>query len=215
MYNIDNAGNGNKTRVLQMGGCHIVKIESIKIKNFRSYKEEVTIGFSDLTVLVGRNDIGKSTILEALDIFFNDGSGVTKLDKSDINIQASANNDNEIVISVCFSELPKSVIIDSSVSTTLAEEYMLNSEGLLEVSKKYKNGGKASVFIRAKHPTNPGCKDLLLKKNTELKHIISALGIECENQNINATMRNTIWEYYANDLALQDVEIDVSKEDAK
>ena len=47
----------------------IVKMESIKIKNFRSYKEETIIRFDDLTVLVGRNDIGKSTILEALDIF--------------------------------------------------------------------------------------------------------------------------------------------------
>ena len=53
-----------------------MKIESIKVKNFRSYREETKICFEDLTVLVGRNDIGKSTILEALDIFFNDGNGV-------------------------------------------------------------------------------------------------------------------------------------------
>ena len=89
-----------------------MKIESIKIKNFRSYKEEKVICFDDLTVLVGRNDIGKSTILEALDIFFNDGGGVIKIDKTDLNIQASKNGDNETVISVCFSELPESIIID-------------------------------------------------------------------------------------------------------
>lgn len=46
-----------------------MKIESLKIKNFRSYREETIIHFDDLTVLVGKNDIGKSTILEALDIF--------------------------------------------------------------------------------------------------------------------------------------------------
>lgn len=192
-----------------------MKIESIKIKNFRSYKEETVICFNNLTVLVGKNDIGKSTILEALDIFFNDGNGVIKLDKTDLNIQASRNNDNETIISVCFSELPESIIIDSAVQTTLTDEYMLNSDGLLEVVKKYKNGGKASVFIRAKHPTNPDCKDLLLKKNTELKHIITSKGIECENQSINAVMRSAVWGYYADDLALQDIEIDVSKEDAK
>lgn len=192
-----------------------MKIETIKIKNFRSYKEETLIRLDDLTVLVGRNDIGKSTILEALDIFFNDGNGVIKIDKTDLNIQALRNDDNETIISICFSELPGSIIIDSTVQTTLADEYMLNSDGLLEVVKKYKNGGKASVFIRAKHPTNPDCKDLLLKKNTDLKRIITGKGIECENQSINATMRSAIWNHYADDLDLQDTEIDVSKEDAK
>ena len=99
-----------------------MKIESIKIKNFRSYKDETVIGFNNLTVLVGRNDIGKSTILEALDIFFNDGNGVIKIDKIDLNIQASRNGDNETVISACFSELPESIIIDSAMQTTLASE---------------------------------------------------------------------------------------------
>lgn len=58
---------------------------------------------------------------------------------------------------------------------------MLNEDGLLEVVKKYKNGGKASVFIRAIHSMNPDCKDLLLKKNAELKGIVKVIGIECEN----------------------------------
>ena len=47
-----------------------MKIVSVKIKNFRGYEEEENIKFDDLTVFVGKNDVGKSTILEALDIFF-------------------------------------------------------------------------------------------------------------------------------------------------
>ena len=77
-----------------------MKIESIKMKNFRSYKEETEIYFDDLTVLVGKNDIGKSTILEALDIFFNDGNSVIKIDKTDLNTHASRDGDSETVISV-------------------------------------------------------------------------------------------------------------------
>lgn len=192
-----------------------MKIKSIKIKNFRSYKEEITICFNDLVVLVGKNDIGKSTILEALDIFFNDGNGVVKIDKTDLNVHALRNGDNETVISVCFSELPKSIIIDSTVQTTLDSEHMLNSDGFLEVVKKYKSGGKASVFIRAYHPTNADCKDLLLKRNDDLKRIINDKKIECKNQSVNAIMRKSIWEHYANELDLQNIEIDVSKEDAK
>ena len=65
-----------------------MKIHSIKIRNFRSYKNEIEIELNNLTALVGKNDIGKSTILEALDIFFNDGKGVTKLDKADLNVES-------------------------------------------------------------------------------------------------------------------------------
>ncbi len=46
-----------------------MKIHSLKLKNFRGYKDELSISFGDLTAFVGRNDVGKSTILEALDIF--------------------------------------------------------------------------------------------------------------------------------------------------
>ena len=103
-----------------------MNIKRIRIKNFRSYKDEVEIEFSNLTAFVGKNDIGKSTILEALDIFFNEGKGVIKLDKDDINKQAFANEENEITISVCFEELPQKIIIDSTNETTLQAEYLLN-----------------------------------------------------------------------------------------
>ena len=46
-----------------------MKIKQVKISNFRSYKKEVIINFNDLNIFVGKNDIRKSTILEALDIF--------------------------------------------------------------------------------------------------------------------------------------------------
>lgn len=192
-----------------------MKIKSVKVKNFRGYKDETKIDFDDLTVFVGKNDVGKSTILEALDIFFNDGNGVIKLDKSDLNISAVKKNNVETEISVCFTDLPEKIVIDSTVQTKLTDEYMLNSDGLLEIVKKYKNGGKASVFIKAHHPTHPDCKDLLLKKNAELKNIIKERKIDCEDQKVNAQMRRAIWNSCSADLALSTIEIDASKEDAK
>src|SRR5690554_5077532 len=139
-----------------------MKIKTIKIKNFRSYKDEVQIEFGDLTAFVGKNDIGKSTVLEALDIFFNDGKGIVKLDKDDVNKQALAAGDTETIISVCFEELPTSIVIDSTNQTTLQDEYLLNSNSQLEIVKKYSNGGKEKVFVCANHPTASSCKDLLL-----------------------------------------------------
>ena len=91
-----------------------MRIKTVKIKNFRGYKDEVEIQFGNLTAFVGKNDIGKSTVLEALDIFFNDSKGVIKIDKDDINKQALAINDTETIISVCFEELPENIIIDAT-----------------------------------------------------------------------------------------------------
>lgn len=192
-----------------------MKLIKLKIKNFRSYKEEVTVNLDNLTVFVGKNDIGKSTILEALDIFFNDNKGAVKLDKDDINKSALADGDNTIFISAVFSDLPERIIIDTTNETSFVSEYLLNSEGNLEITKKYSNAGAAKVFIKAYHPTNASCTDLLLKKITDYRRIIQDNNIECTNQTINAVMRNAIWSHFAEDLQLQEIDIDTSKEDAK
>ncbi|MDO6490165.1 MULTISPECIES: ATP-binding protein [unclassified Cellulophaga] len=192
-----------------------MKIKTIKIQNFRSYQNEVEIEFGDLTTFVGKNDIGKSTVLEALDIFFNCGKGVVKLDKDDVNKQALANGNKETIISVCFEELPTNIVIDSTNQTTLQNEYLLNSNNQLEIVKKYSNGGKEKVFVKANHPTGNNCKDLLLKKNTDLQKIIRDNSITCSNQTINAVMRTAIWQHYTSDLGLSEIEIDVTKGDTK
>lgn len=50
-----------------------MKIKTITLKNFRAYKDETVVELGDLTTFVGKNDIGKSTVLEALDIFLTMG----------------------------------------------------------------------------------------------------------------------------------------------
>ena len=192
-----------------------MKIDSIKISNFRGYAKEIEVAFDDLTVFVGKNDIGKSTLLEALDIFFNDGKGAIKMDKTDVNNQESQNDNLETVISVRFKELPHTIVIDSTVETSLHDEYMLNENNLLEVVKKYKNGGAPKIYIRALHPTNPKCNELLLKKNADLKKILVAENIECESQTINTLMRKEIWKHFKDELQIESIEIDVAKEDAR
>lgn len=39
--------------------------------------------------------------------FFNDGKGAVKIDKTDVNIYAAREDDQETIISVTFSELPE------------------------------------------------------------------------------------------------------------
>lgn len=149
-----------------------MKIKNVAIKNFRGYSDEINSDFEDLTAFVGKNDIGKSTILEALDIFFNDGKGVTKLDKADLNVESKARQETDISIRVCFTDLPEKIVIDTTNETSLSAEYLLNSDGLLEVVKRYPNAGTPKVFICAMHPTNPECADLLTKKDSDLRKII-------------------------------------------
>lgn len=195
-----------------------MKIKRVKIKNFRGYKDEVEINFNDLTVFVGKNDIGKSTVLEALDIFFNEGNssnGVIKIDKDDINKQGLGEGNNIVEISVVFDEFPEEIIIDSTNPTSLADEYLLNSQNELEIIKKFPNAGKAKVYIKANHPTGEGCDNLLLKKQADLRNLISDGEIECENRSKNAIMRSAIWRHHAGNLELDEIEIDASKEDAK
>ena len=192
-----------------------MKIKKLKLKNFRAYKDETVIEFGNLTAFVGKNDIGKSTILEALDIFFNENKGIVKIDQNDVNKSAKNVGDEEIIISVVFDDLPEKIIIDATNETTLKDEFLLNTEGLLEVIKKYPNGGKEKVFIKAMHPSNPNCSNLLLKKHNELKEILSDFKIECPDQTRNAAIRKAIWDYFRADLQLKETEIDISKEDAK
>ena len=48
-----------------------MKIKRVKIRNYKTIKN-ITVNFSpDITLVVGKNNIGKSNVLKALEIFFN------------------------------------------------------------------------------------------------------------------------------------------------
>ena len=129
-----------------------MKIKSVILENFRGYQSRQVINMSNFTAFVGKNDVGKSTVLEALDIFFNDGKGVVPMDVSDVNVNArvaAGNNPIDIVIGVTFAELPAEVVLDDNNRTNLSDEYLLDENGELTIIKKYPNGGKAKTFIYA------------------------------------------------------------------
>ena len=47
-----------------------MRLIGLNIENFRCYKKPISVRFNDLTALVGTNDVGKSSIMDALAIFF-------------------------------------------------------------------------------------------------------------------------------------------------
>lgn len=76
-----------------------MKIQSVRIKNFRALKD-VTIPFDSVTTFIGPNGAGKSTVLRALDWFFNGKPG--SLTEKDCSFGAT---DEEIEVQVTFAEL--------------------------------------------------------------------------------------------------------------
>lgn len=191
-----------------------MKIKTVTVNRFRGYAQPVTVEVDDLLVLVGKNDIGKSTILEALDIFFNEGKGCVKIEKDDINKESLAKGEDCIEIAVEFADLPTSILIDATNETTLQDEFLTTASGTLQVIKRFPNAGKEKVFIRANHPANPQCKDLLLKKISELKKILDEAGLDCPDKTKNAELRKAIW-HGQDDLQLEIQDIEIAKIDSK
>ncbi|MFW0170308.1 AAA family ATPase [Rothia sp. P4278] len=107
-----------------------MRLESMTIQNFRGYQEEQKITFSDLTTFVGKNDAGKSTVLEALSIFFGDGT--VKPDLTDFNVFTNSDN---FEIGCTFSDLPDEIVIDSNAKTNLGSEFLLDNNDMLTVKK--------------------------------------------------------------------------------
>lgn len=189
-----------------------MKLKTLYLKNFRCYKDAISIDFDDLTTFIGKNDIGKSTILEALEIFFN--NDLVKIDSSDANIHG----EKEVVISCDFCELPVELILDSGEKTNLTDEFLTINTDILRIKKVYdcsKSKVSPIVYIVANHPSADGVDNLLSLKEKELQQIIrdKALGVPLKG---NPAMRKAIWNSVEN-LQIKECEIEVSKtkEDGK
>lgn len=194
-----------------------MRLKSVKLKNFRCYRTETEVNFNNLSVFIGKNDAGKSSILEALEVFFN--NAVVKIEREDLNVDALAAGENKIEITCTFTQLPTQLIIDAVNPTTLQAEHLLNVNGDLEIKKVYPctaASPKEQVFIVANHPTVANGNDLLLLKKKELKERATQLTIPAANYNgnINSTIRNAIWNFLGA-LNLGRVEIQVDNAEAK
>ncbi|CRL49488.1 ATP-binding protein [Pseudomonas sp. URMO17WK12:I11] len=186
-----------------------MKLAQIRLRNFRCYKDEVSLDFGDMTALIGRNDAGKSTIMEALDIFFNDGLP----DKHDAS---KTGNAADLCIIAVFEDLPESLVLDQTQPTSLADEYLLNADGKLEIHKVF-NGGLekpklTNLKIIAVHPTAARVNDLVTLNNSELKARARELNIPLDtvDQRVNSQLRAAI-RSYVGDLALDVREISLTE----
>lgn len=192
-----------------------MQLKQVVLQCFRAYKNRHYIPVDQLTAFIGKNDSGKSSIFDALAVFFDHPLG--KIDASDFCVHAGATG--ELRIGCIFTDFPDSITIDASSETTLADEYLLNPNGDLEIHKVYEfNEGslkKPKVYAIANHPTAQGVDGLLAKKNADLKKLAQAAQVDdAVDKRSNVALRKALWEK-ADDLNLQPVEIQLDKEDAK
>ncbi len=175
-----------------------MKLSKIRIKNFRGHID-TTVNISNLNVIIGPNDIGKSSIIDAFDIYFND----YPIDISDVNVFIPENTPKIVEISCSFIvDKNEAVTLDASenTATSLASEYLLNKDGFLEICKKYDfstNKIKKSIQIITKHPSN-FTPALILQKINDLKKLASDNNITPTNNNIKKDIRKAIFEQYPN-----------------
>lgn len=190
-----------------------MKLVAVALKNFRGYEQEQWINFGDLTTVVGRNDAGKSTILEALDIFF--GGGVVRADSTDKNVSTS---DNYFEISCKFSDLPLELILDAQAHTSLGAEHLLDVNGHLHIRRRWVCTSaklKEEIHAVCQHPSNEGLNDLIALANPALKKLakehLDADTLSGVNKSTNPQLRAALWA--TQELTLAETAVPLSKED--
>jgi len=190
-----------------------MKLSRLRLRNFRCFQEEIFIDFEDITALIGRNDSGKSTLMDALDLFLND----IDPDKDDAT---KSGNPRDLTIICEFTDLPDEVILDDSNPTKLSTEFLLNAEKKLEIHKFYSGELQKprcrSIEAFAIHPTIDGAKDLLQLKNSDLKNRAKELGVvlNATDQRVNAQIRARLRDHF-NDLQLAPSMIPLNENNAK
>lgn len=190
-------------------------LKKLKLKNFRGYSElEVPID-KNFNVVIGKNDVGKSTILEALGIFFN----AVTIDIQDLHVWRDV---PEIQIGVTFEvDKSKGYVIDTDNETNLEDEFLLNPDGDLEILKiwdcsKNLTAKSLKTYLVSNYLTEFKEKPLVLNSITDLKKIAKAKDVEdnVDDKRTRADYRKAIYDSLGNK-ELETVNIPVDKEDAK
>lgn len=199
-----------------------ISLKRLSLKNFRGYVDAVINFDSQMNVIIGRNDVGKSTILEALEIFFNNEQ--IKIDIDDKNVNCGETD--KIEIACCFDiHNDSEIVIDSCVPINLKDEFLLNEEGFLEVhkvwdcSKKTINTKDLKVYIRANHPIifeNPLVTEKISELKSKLKNCVCQEIYNSTDKNKASEIRKAIYTSLINETTeFAVIDIDTTKEQAK
>ena len=198
-----------------------MKIKRVILTNFRAFKNVQTIEFDDFNCIIGKNDVGKSSILVALDWFF----GNRELSDIDINIDNIVKDSSEFVIGgdELSVEIDFEVQFDTDVPNFFSDEnrHLYRKDFLdgnnLRIKKYYLHSSshqldndyyvkKTGYYVFTKHYNSFGNRPLSFLAIEELKAEGSKIGQVFET--IKANIQKDIElqkQNSPNDVALQTV----------
>lgn len=151
-----------------------MKLSQVIIKNFRCLKD-VTLPIHELTVLIGENDAGKSSVLDLLDIIINEHQPE---DGDYYFYEDDSRNDRrqeEIIEAI----LEFEVYPDEVVSLEL-----LTENGTFQFRRRYTKESTELWYFGRIYRDNVLNQDLSSKKVAEIDQIIQDLGITYEGRPI-------------------------------
>lgn len=174
-----------------------MKIESVRIQNFRCFKDE-TINFDNYTCFIGPNGSGKSTVLMAINIFFRQNKDV-KTDVINLNIEDfnHKNITEPIIITVTFCDL-------SEKAKTDFKDYVRQDKLIITAKADYNpQTGSAEVKQYGNRLGIYDFRELFTaekdgKKVDELKEIYNNLRtkyIDLPIANTKEAIKQSLWDY--------------------
>lgn len=133
-----------------------MRISSVKIQNYRSLKQ-VELPINELTILIGRNDVGKSNIIYALEMFFSEEQ------PDDRDFCKECAQQDPIEIEVTFE------IVEDDKKLKLRDMRFLSKDERLVVLKIFKRKTrKPEIALKAYDFLDPDFQNLRSKKEREL-----------------------------------------------
>jgi predicted ATP-dependent endonuclease of OLD family len=175
-----------------------MKLTQIKIKNFRIFKEEVTIDIYDFTSLIGANNCGKSTILKAIQIFLNQ----EKPADSDFSKDGTGN----IEITGTFSDIQNWERDIPGVAGIIQNNQIILRATYDKDSKR----PKYEAYIQSEIINDLNINDSFSNINSEYKAILSEIGIKTGNEWKSAAnkerFKQHLRDYYPDKIKLSDAD---------
>lgn len=109
-----------------------MRLQQFKVKNYKSIKDEIEVYIDDIVVLIGPNNSGKSTILDAYEKFASLGSA------KGLSVHDFYNSDTSIPIEMCgvFTD-----ITDADIRTLGGDKWFYHDKSLDERNMSRKYGG--------------------------------------------------------------------------
>lgn len=124
-----------------------MKLESFSVKNFRSITNASNINFGNLTVLIGKNNEGKSNLLKALNISMNILERHSNSRLSYLGSSRFRENEN---IYVWQRDFPISLQDKKTTNTTFRLKFELTEDELQEFKEETKSSLNGSLPIEIK-----------------------------------------------------------------